>query len=411
MRESPVAWSLSNDFSHRKNGTGCSRSLSRRAEAETVYAPGERRIWRREHLSPKELAGIRRPRVDEFVFCRLRERGFEPESLPSRWPEGRRFALCITHDVDHVSWNNSGELWRRWVRQRITPALMLGQVEHVPIVNALRGAAGCLVRRRLLRTPDRLAGIAEWMKVEAEYGFRSTFYFLAGGIGDWHPWDMNYRFSDKVPFAGRLVRIREIMRELGESGWEVGVHPSFHAAQSAEWLRLQKEECEEACGRQVVSVRQHYLQYDLSLTPALQSQAGLLTDSTQGFNDLIGYRAGTCFPYLCWDHKRHTTLPLLELPLHIQDGPLMRAPVSVDDAIQSTLGLMQIAENLGGCLVILWHPFWLASDDGLAVFHAVLQEGKRRNAWGCTAQQLGAWWVSKVEAVMSGLPEPAHLRS
>lgn len=382
--------------------------LSRRAEAQTAYAHGERRTWRRDHLSPQELAGIRRPRVDEFVFERLRERGLLPVAGASRWPDGRRFALCITHDVDHVSWHNPGEMWRRWLRQRSVPTFLPGQGERLRLTRVLRSTAASIVRRHVLRVPDRLAGIAEWMKIEDGYGFRSTFYFFAGGIGDWHPFDLNYSFSDKVPFAGKLVRVREIMRELEQSGWEVGLHPSLHAAACAEWLRLQKEKCEQACGAQVVSVRQHYLQYDVSLTPALQSEVGLQSDSTQGFNDLIGFRAGACFPYLCWDHKRNATLPLLELPLHIQDGPLMRASVSVDDAIESTLGLMDRAEELGGCLVILWHPIWLASDNGIAVFRAVLEEGKRRNAWGCSARQLAGWWTARVEAAISTLPQPAH---
>ncbi|MGA2889977.1 MAG: polysaccharide deacetylase family protein [Terracidiphilus sp.] len=374
--------------------------LSRRVEAETVYAPGERRTWRREHLSAEDLEGIRRPRVDEFVFKRLRERGLKLDEVAPRWPDGHRFALCITHDMDHVSRNNWQELWRRAVRQRTALPRPLGQGDWISSVDVLRGTATSLLRHYALPVPDRLAGIAEWMKIEDGSGFRSTFYFFAGGVGDWHPWDMNYRFSDKVPFSGRAVQLREIMRELTCSGWEIGLHPSYHAAASLEWLREQKRLCEEASGQQVVSVRQHYLQYHPRLTPALQSEAGLLTDSTQGFNDMIGFRAGSCFPYLCWDHMRNITLPLLEVPLHVQDGPLMKGAASVDNAIQATFDLIDTVESIGGCLVILWHPLWLATDEGLQVFRAVIKEAKHRNAWGCTVQQLASWWLTRTEGII-----------
>jgi hypothetical protein len=125
-------------------------------------------------------------------------------------------------------------------------------------------------------------------------------------------------------------------------------------------------------------------------------------DSTHGFNDLIGFRAGTSFPYLCWDWKSNTTLPLLELPLHIQDGPLMRAASSTDEAIANALALMDAVEQLRGCLVILWHPHWLATDSGLAVFKAILEEAKRRNAWGCTANQVAQWWLQRSSSILDG---------
>lgn len=374
--------------------------LTRRAETETAYASGERRTWRREHLGGQELAGIRRPRVDEFVLDRLRGHGHDPEVCRPGWPDGHRFALCITHDVDHVSQNNWREKWRSLKRQKEAPPGPPEQRRHMSPANALRATASSAIRRHGLRAPDPLARIAETMKLEENFGFRSTFYFFVSGVGEWHPWDLNYDLSDRVPFAGRMLPVRTIMQELAAAEWEIGLHPSYHAAASSQWLRKQKDICEEACGREVVSVRQHTLQYHPELTPALQSEAGLLIDSTHGFNDLIGYRAGTCFPYLCWDHRRGATLPLLELPLHIQDGPLMRGTGSVEEAVESAVGLMETTDRLGGCLVILWHPQWLGTDAGLAVFRAILQEGKRRNAWGCTTRELAAWWLARTERLM-----------
>jgi hypothetical protein len=372
--------------------------LSRRMETETAYAPGERRTWRREHLSAEEVAGIRKPRIDDFVVGRLRERGFSPSK--TAWPEGRRFALCITHDMDHVSANNWRESWRYYARRRSAPGYPAEQDRPISLAKCVRATGSALMRRHILHRPDRLTEFAEWTKLEDDLGFRSTMYFFAGGLGDWHPWDCNYSYSDRVPFDGRAASVAEIMRELAAGGWEIGLHPSYRAAGSAEWLGMQKRACEEAAGKEVVSVRQHTLQYDPVRTPALQSRAGLLTDSTQGFNDLIGYRAGTLFPYLCWDHQRGATLPLLELPLHVQDGPLMRGAASPDCAVQDTLKLMDEAERLGGCLVILWHPQWLATDSGLAVFRAVLGEAKRRNAWGCGARELAEWWLSRIQGIL-----------
>jgi hypothetical protein len=377
--------------------------LSRRAEADTAYAPGERMTWRREHLDTETLSAIRQPRIDNLIATRLRERTLATDSPMPMWPSGQRFALCITHDVDHVSSYNWREGWRRNSRASSTSdAIPQLYREDFTKARAMRGTVSSFARKYALRSPDRLAGISEWMKIEDGCGFKSTFYFFASQAGAWHWRDCNYAFSDKVPFDGRSVAVGELMRRVAEAGWEIGLHPSYYAATSPEWLRIQKELCEDAIQGKIVSVRQHTLQYDPNRTPAFQAQAGLSVDSTQGFNDLIGFRAGTSFPYLCWDWVRGATLPLLEVPLHIQDGPLLRDSPSTDKTIENAISLMKSVEDVGGVLVILWHPSWLATDSGLAVFKTILEEAKFRNAWGCSVQQLATWWLSRTDRIMHG---------
>jgi hypothetical protein len=371
--------------------------LSRRSESCVVYAPDERLTWRREHLGYEELADIRYPRLDSWILTRLRERSLATGVAPM-WPDECKFALCITHDVDHVSANNWHEPWRQYSRTR--KATGTGNGDGRGFAHAVRATAGCLARRSLLRSTDSLAGIGDWIRIEGEYGFKSTFFFSTGDFVAWLARDCSYGLSDKVPFDGRQTAVREVMRRVAASGWEVGLHPSYCSAVSAERLQVQKDMCEEAIQREVISVRQHTLQYDPKRTPAIQTQAGLCVDSTQGFNDLIGFRAGTSFPYLCWDWKNGTTLPLLELPLHIQDGPLMRGSASVDDAIAVAVDMMKSVEDVQGCLVILWHPHWLATDSGLAVFKAILEEAKSRKAWGCSVEQLARWWLGRANAIM-----------
>jgi hypothetical protein len=377
---------------------GLFNEISRKQETNTQYGSGERLTWRREHLSSEGLENIQRPRVDEFIRRRLNELGAGGGSQDGpAWPDGRSFAFCITHDIDTVSAHNWREAWRRMAR---TPSSVTGRVRASAA--ASRATASGLMRRYLLRSPDRHAGIAEWMQLESRYGFKSTLFFLPGNIGPWHPFDCTYELSDTVPFGGSRMSVSQVMHEVAQSGWEVGLHGSYHSATSEEVLRMQKETCERAAGESIVSVRQHTLQYDLKSTPLSQTHAGLSVDGTQGFNDMIGFRAGTSFPYLCWDWQSGATLPLLEVPLHIQDGPLMRNSPTVDDAIASCISMMRAVEQVNGCLVILWHPMWLAADAGLAVFEMVLQEAKNRQAWGCSVRELAAWWLTRSNGILNG---------
>ena len=269
-------------------------------------------------------------------------------------------------------------------------------------MRALRATVSGTIRRSVLRSPDGHAGVSDWLQLESRYGFKSTLFFLPGNIGPWHPYDCTYELSDRVPFGGTRITVSQVMHEVAQSGWEVGLHGSYYSATSEKVLRMQKETCERAAGERIVAVRQHTLQYDVKSTPRSQMRAGLSVDSTHGFNDMLGFRAGTSFPYLCWDWQSGATLPLLEVPLHIHDGPLMRNSPTVDDAIASCISMMRAVEKVHGCLVILWHPLWLAADAGLAVFETILQEAKNRQAWGCSVRELASWWLTRSNGIFTG---------
>ena len=70
-----------------------------------------------------------------------------------------------------------------------------------------------------------------------------------------------------------------------------------HSATEGGLLCHERQQLEEIVGHEIISTRQHWLHYNVGVTPGLQQIAGLKADSTQGFNRSIGFRAGTAFPY------------------------------------------------------------------------------------------------------------------
>jgi len=73
-------------------------------------------------------------------------------------------------------------------------------------------------------------------------------------------------------------------------------------------LKRQKRALEKALDHEVVSIRQHYLHYDIRITPAVHGEAGFKYDSTLGFNDNAGFRFGTCYPWHFYDLKAEKTV-------------------------------------------------------------------------------------------------------
>ena len=92
-----------------------------------------------------------------------------------------------------------------------------------------------------------------------------------------------------------------MIREIDRQGWEIGLHSSWYSFDDVDELKRQKEALESALGHEVISIRQHYLHYDIRVTPVVQAAAGFKYDSTLGFNDNVGFRFGTCYPYHLYD--------------------------------------------------------------------------------------------------------------
>ncbi len=371
--------------------------LSRARELRKEFRSGERRVWTVADLDDAGRQRLTEPHLDQFVMT-LRGRlapGLPPAA--GSWPEGRRFAVCLTHDMDHVTSFPGRERWRHLGRVRGNGA---GMGEQIRLLGpAVRSSAGGLIRRDLLRRRDGFGFVGDWLRLEADCGFKSSFFFFAQTVRPWHPHDCNYGFGDRVTFESAPVTVAEMMREIASRGWDVGVHGSIASATQRGVLALQKQEIETVIDQPVLTTRQHYLEYDPRCTPGIQAAAGLRGDGTQGFNDTLGFRAGTSFPYRVWDWSTRSLLRLWQVPLHIQDGPLLRQYPKVEEAVAACVRLLQKVEQVGGCLGLLFHPAHLATERGLAVYREVLQEARRRGAWGCSMREAANWWHRRTQAL------------
>ena len=320
------------------------------------------------------------------------------EALAPIWPQGKKFAVCLTHDVDLVSspaWESQARFLKS--RLRIFPK---GKA-------ALKGWLADWARLMVCQT-KRIrdkgdAGFFEpWLELEDSFGFRSTFFFFPDQATRYHWRDGAwYRYQDTLPFEGRRVTVTELMRELAARGWEVGLHATYESFADPAELKKQKEQLERAINLPVASIRQHGLHFDIAKTPKAQSEAGFKFDSTYGFNRIVGFRNGLALPFYHYDLEADTPLPILQIPLHIQDGALLRQDnldLAPELALRRTLELIEKVEKVNGLITLLWHPnvydnnnypgwFW--------VYGEVLKYLATRDAWMAPVRDIGNWWKQR----------------
>ena len=303
------------------------------------------------------------------------------------WPDGKRFALCLTHDVDQV---------------RVT-----AHVERIRALRSVRGAsfkdraALCAsVGRHVLRT--MVSGVRHypldlWLRAEDEFGFRSTFYFMGGPPARPDVRDIFYRLDDQILCEGQLRPLRDFLPTLVAGGWEVGMHGSIASAFDVEIARTERLRLSEAAKTEVTSGRQHYLHFDIRSTPLVHEAAGLLTDSTMGSNVVPAcHRIGTGLPFPMFHLLDDRPLNLVQVPLIIHDNALLvAAQGDVARAVEMATRQMIAAAARGGMVTLLFHPNYLESATAFQVYRGILAAAHDLDAWGCTAGDAVRWFCKQ----------------
>ena len=333
-----------------------------------------------QHSPRRWDAPLYRPVADEALH-----REFPQWRESVVWPEGKRFAACLSHDVDMVQIDSRYELAR-------TIAL---QFRHAHGAGKKLKHLGSLVGLR--KPPRKFDVFTPWVEAEERHGFRSSFFFFPTLVRERHPIDNVYRWDDRTTYRDGTCSVREIARDLHRRGWDIGLHGSYLSPMSYDMLAEQKEDVEKAVGQTVVTSRQHNLHFDAARTPALLERAGLKVDSTLGSNRDIGFRAGTSYPFRMWDAAARDWLALVEIPLVLHDGALLR-PDNLDLDLESAFAVCKtvidrVAETRG-VVTLLWHPDKAALPDWFALYTRLLAYIQGQSGWGASARDIHGWWES-----------------
>jgi len=310
-------------------------------------------------------------------------------------PAGHRFIVCLTHDVDHPR-----------VRYHKCDHTMFGFLYRALIGSAIDFCRG---RRSLqqvatnwkaaLSLPLVFAGIAKdfWNQLDRylalEKDLASTFFVIPtkrdAGV------DSEGRTKAKRASSYALADIADDLKKLLSANREIAVHGIDAWRDSAKGSD-ERERIQQVTGASdQIGIRMHWLYFGAQ-SAILLEKAGFSYDSTIGYNETIGYRAGTSqvFKHPDVDH-------LLELPLHIMDTALFYPPymnLSDDRARAAMLPLIENAARFGGVLTINWHDRSLGPERLWGDFYVTLLNNLRdRKPWFATAAQTVSWFRNRRE--------------
>lgn len=286
------------------------------------------------------------------------------------WPGLRRqersFRMLVSHDVD----------WPLYSRGR----------SHVEVIRSVAGdmlirrSATQAVRRLIAHVNCTLSGnwssdiynTFNFLMTESEQSnLQSAFYFITGHTAG--TVDGNYSMTD--PW------IQQLMREIYHRGHEIGLHPSFNSYQDAtqiakEFSVLRDVAAEQGILQEAWGGRQHYLRWEADTTWRHWSAAGLSYDSSVGFAERAGFRAGICFEYQAFSLGERRPLPILERPLIAMDVSVLGKQYmnqNADEAFETFAELKAICKAYHGDFTLLWHNSELWGHGRTELYRAILR--------------------------------------
>jgi hypothetical protein len=329
-------------------------------------------------------ASCSRPVLDEELLLR------DPAIAESlRWPNGCKFAALLSHDVDGTRDKSREQLARLIRKNFLASATALERLKSLQALSGLR------------HRPSGRDLISPWLDAERAKGFSSTFFVFATAVDPRHLRDLAYYWDDLMPFEGKLQMIRSVFSQVAERGWEVGVHGSIESAFTPEMLETQRIDVEKAVGAPVLSGRQHNLQFDAAVTPDLIAASGLKVDCTLGSNRTVFFRTGTSYPHRLWSEAQKQWLDVLEIPLVLHDGALLRddnLDLSPDAAFRFCRTVIERVAAVRGVVSLLWHPENLVKPGYFDLYCRLLDLLQEMGAWGTSARQIASWWHSSGNA-------------
>jgi peptidoglycan/xylan/chitin deacetylase (PgdA/CDA1 family) len=329
---------------------------------------------RKEEYSPEQLDKYNRfthafssyknvlePNVSKFLV----ENGL---NLKVDYPGNKKFAVCLTHDVDEI---------------------------YPPLSHTLLSSLYCVKNFNFDVLKDLLLwknkgkefspywNFKEIMDLEEKYGAKSTFHFLSID-------------KDIRRFRYNLEDLENELCSIVDKGWEVGLHGGYYAYNRLEEMKKEKRRLEKVLGKDVIGYRNHYLRFKVPDTWELLAKAGFKYDTTLGYSDAVGFRNGMCHPFKPFNLNSDKEIDILEIPLIIMEGALFGSVKSFEEAWVITKRLIDTVEKYNGVITILWHndvfkcPF---KDKWRKLYEKILKYCYGKNAWMTSGEEIYKWWT------------------
>jgi len=305
---------------------------------------------------------------------------------------GYKFFGALTHDVDFAG-----------IRNHVFDHTAAGFIYRALVVSAKRWLRGDYPLRSLVRNwlavgslPLIYTGVLRdfWYTFkqycEIENGAGSTFFVVPFKGCPGHA--ANGSAPPKRAVKYEVDDLQKEVSYIQSQGCEIGVH-GIDSWMSPEAGRREIEKIARLTGQFEPGLRMHWL-YSSPDSPGVIEDAGYAYDSTSGYNETIGCRAGTFQVF-----KHLGVRNLLQIPMHIMDTALFypdRMNLTLSEGSEYIRRFIREAAAFGGALTFNWHHRSIAPERLWgAVYREALSELRAHGAKLAGAGKIVNWFRNR----------------
>ena len=179
---------------------------------------------------------------------------------------------------------------------------------------------------------------------------RFNTFFL---IGDYSTYDKNVSINKKK-FVSLIKSVADYCN--------VGLKASYFALDDAQILKKEKNNLEHIINTSLTSSRNSFSKLNLPYCYRNLIELEIFKDYTMGYTNAIGFRAGTCTPFLFYDLDYEIQTPLEIHPFHLLDFTLLKI-VSQLDKKETLQKLINEVKKVNGTLTTVFHNYTFSSEE------------------------------------------------
>jgi peptidoglycan/xylan/chitin deacetylase (PgdA/CDA1 family) len=282
----------------------------------------------------------------DFLWQKLKEK------FPYIVKKERKYNLDISHDVDQPFLDR---------RQTFLQALRYSLGDVLKRKNLLSGIQrfsrylGSLVYPR--KFDQYFSAFDYLLDFYSRHEIKATFYFVTKKRKG--KFECQYDFNSE--------HIKNLLKRIHVNGHKIGLHGSYLSYEDKSLLEEEFDNLISTCNQLGIyqndwGIRQHYLRFNAQ-TWNIQEKVGLNYDSSVGFAETSGFRAGIVYEYPVFDFAKKKKSSLRERPLIFMDGSYLSNLYGNKKSDTQSV-LRQKAEwvkRFNGTLTILWHNNMLST--------------------------------------------------
>lgn len=247
--------------------------------------------------------------------------------------KNKNYTVKITHDVDYIYRYDS---IKKYIRAVGGDLLVRKSVK-----NTFKTTFD-YIKSLINRKNDPYNTFDYLMNCSEELGLKSHFYFIPSKKDEL---DARYDVCDTY--------VQNIIRKVVGKGHVAGVHGSWNSYNNEQ---IFNEEFKRLNNFKIEEGRQHYLKFEVPKTWQFWEANELKRDSTIGFYNRNGFRAGTCYSYSVFNFLERKKLHLKEQPLIFMENSVLTRGFSSHQVIEELNYLSKVVRRHKGMFVFLWHP-------------------------------------------------------